>query len=74
VIRSQAPFSRLATICSPTSPKNWIAAMMRPTAVDTAAQPAIGPSRARAAASPSLTVASRPWKMASAVVASPTEK
>ena len=74
VIRAQAPFSRPATICSPISPKYWIAATTRLTAVAIAAQPAIEPKRERAAASPSPTVASRPWKIASAVAASPTEK
>ena len=57
-------------IASPIEPLCWISAISVPTSAASAAQPAIAPTRSRATAKPSAIVASRPWKIASAVAAS----
>ena len=64
----------MPTIASPIEPLCWISEISVPTSAASAAQPAIAPSRSRATAKPSAMVASRPWKIASAVAASPTPK
>ncbi len=61
-------------ITSPMLPPWRRAANAVPTSADSAAQPAIAETRSLAAAIPVAKLASRPWKIASAVAASATAK
>ena len=60
VISDHAAPTSVPTIASPIEPPCWISAITVPTSAARAAQPAIAPSRSRATAKPSATVASRP--------------
>jgi hypothetical protein len=74
VISDQAAPTSEAAITWPMLPPRCSREISSPTSAASAAQPAIAPIRSRATAKPSEIVASRPWKIASAVAASATPK